>query len=388
MPAFALWQLGFRPFYLLGALFAVLSVVSWALQFSGTIAAPMLAGPMWHGYEMIFGYALAIIAGFLLTAVRNWTNRPTPVGGALAIIVALWVLARVLAYGPWPTAAALSNAAFAFAVAIGIGIPIVRARNTRNYFFVGLLVLFGVLALVVHAALDGRFAIDPRAGLRVGLDVVLFIMVVMAGRVVPMFTNNGIPGVNARRNPLVERLSLASIILLFVVDALDVHGVTWAAPLAGIVAFVAAVVHAVRLSLWQPWRTFSAPLVWVLHVAYAWIVVHLLLRSGMAAGGAIGHSVAAHALTVGAIGGLTLGMMTRTARGHTARPLRADGFEATMYVLVFVAAIARVFGPLASPEYLLGWVQASAVLWAAAFGLYLVRYWPVLTRPRLDGKPG
>jgi uncharacterized protein involved in response to NO len=127
--------------------------------------------------------------------------------------------------------------------------------------------------------------------------------------------------------------------------------------------------------------------VWVLHVAYAWIVLHLLLRAGVAVG-LVSHSVSVHALTAGAIGGLTLGMMTRTARGHTARPLRADGFEATMYALVFAAAFVRVLGPIASPGHLVGFVQASAILWTAAFGLYLVRYWPVLTRPRLDGKPG
>src|SRR5690606_22225891 len=150
---------------------------------------------------------------------------------------------------------------------------------------------------------------------------------------------------------------------------------------------VAALANGVRLALWQPWRTFSTPLVWVLHVAYAWIVVHLLMRAGVAAE-LVGHSASVHALTAGAIGGLTLGMMTRTARGHTARPLRADAFEAAMYVLVFAAAFVRVFGPIASPGHLVGFVQASAILWAAAFGLFVVRYWPVLTRPRLDGKPG
>jgi uncharacterized protein involved in response to NO len=239
----------------------------------------------------------------------------------------------------------------------------------------------------VHAALDGFLAFDPLHGVRLGLDVVLFIMVVMAGRVVPMFTNNGIPGLNARRNPLVEKLALGSVIALFVVDLLPEHALAWAGVLVGIVALAAALANAARLALWQPWRTFSTPLVWVLHVAYAWIVIHLLLRAGAAAG-LVAHSVSVHALTVGGIGGLTIGMMTRTARGHTARPLRADGFEATMYALVFAAALVRVFGPIARPEHLVAFVQASAILWAAAFGLYVVRAWPVLTRPRLDGKPG
>src|SRR5690606_11684409 len=204
-----------------------------------------------------------------------------------------------------------------------------RSGNRRNYFFIGLLVLLGVLALLVHAALNGIIAVDPLHGLRLALDVVLFIMVVMAGRVVPMFSNNGIAGLNARRHPLVERFSLGAVIALFVVDLLPIHSMPWAATLAGLVALIAALANALRLALWQPWRTFSTPLVWVLHVAYAWIIVHLLLRAGVAAG-VVGHSASVHALTAGAIGGLTLGMMTRTARGHTARPLRADAFEAAM----------------------------------------------------------
>lgn len=387
VPAFALWQLGFRPFYLLAAGFSAASVALWALQFGGTIPNAYLGGPLWHGHEMLFGYTTAVIAGFLLTAVRNWTNRPTPSGAPLALLAALWVLARVLVLTPWGTAAALANAAFPIAVAVAIGVPIVRARNARNYFFIGLLTLLGLLSLGIHAALAGRVAVDPLHGLRLGLDVVLFIMVVMAGRVVPMFTNNGIAGLNARRHPLVERIALGSVLALFVVDLLPAQASPASAALVAIVALVAAIAHAARLALWQPWRTFGTPLVWVLHVAYAWIVVHLLLRAG-AATALVGTSTAAHALTAGAIGGLTLGMMTRTARGHTARPLRADGWEAAMYVLVFAAALVRVFGPMAIPQQLVAFVQGSAILWAAAFGLYVVRYWPILTRPRLDGKPG
>jgi uncharacterized protein involved in response to NO len=153
------------------------------------------------------------------------------------------------------------------------------------------------------------------------------------------------------------------------------------------IAVIGALAHGVRLYLWKPWRTFAAPLVWILHAAYAWIVVHLALR-GLSALELVAASYATHALTVGAIGGLTLGMMTRTARGHTARPLMADGFELAMFLLIQVAAVVRVFGGIALPALYLASVQLSGLLWAAAFGLYAVRYWPVLTRPRLDGRPG
>jgi uncharacterized protein involved in response to NO len=153
------------------------------------------------------------------------------------------------------------------------------------------------------------------------------------------------------------------------------------------IALISALAHGVRLYFWKPWRTLATPLVWILHAAYAWIVVHLALR-GLSALELLAGSYATHVLTVGAIGGLTLGMMTRTARGHTGRPLRADGFELAAFLLIQVAVVVRAFGGIASPGLYLASVQVSALLWAAAFGLYAVRYWPVLTRPRLDGKPG
>ncbi|MDE2259986.1 MAG: NnrS family protein, partial [Betaproteobacteria bacterium] len=153
------------------------------------------------------------------------------------------------------------------------------------------------------------------------------------------------------------------------------------------VALVCVLSHGVRLYLWKPWRTLAKPLVWVLHAAYAWIVIYLALR-GLSALGMLAESYAVHALTVGAIGGLTLGMMTRTARGHTGRPLVADRFELGMFLLIQAASIVRVFGGIASPSLYMASIELSGLLWALAFGLYTFRYWPILMRPRLDGKSG
>ena len=225
-------------------------------------------------------------------------------------------------------------------------------------------------------------SIPPQLGLQLGLDVVLFIMVVIGGRVIPMFTNNGVPGTNATRQPLVEKFALGTVILLFVADLLQLPQTVVAA-----IALAGALAHGVRLWLWKPWRTRAAPLVWILHAAYAWIVVHLILR-GLFSLELLAGAYATHALTVGAIGGLTLGMMTRTARGHTGRVLVADGYELTMFLFIQVAALIRVFGGIALPEFYVTSVQMSALLWAAAMGLYAARYWPVLTRARIDGKPG
>ena len=168
-PGFALWQLGFRPFYLLAALFSALSVLLWALQYSGWLAHPYLQGPMWHGHEMLFGFALAVIAGFLLTAVRNWTGQTTPAGAPLIALAALWLAGRLLILTPWSGTAALVDAAFPLAVAVAIGVPIVRSRNTRNYFFIGLFVLLGALNLLVHAALHGRRTSARKSGERASL---------------------------------------------------------------------------------------------------------------------------------------------------------------------------------------------------------------------------
>jgi uncharacterized protein involved in response to NO len=294
----------------------------------------------------------------------------------------LWLAGRVLVLTPFPIAAAVINAAFPVAVALGIGIPIVQSRNRRNYFFIALLLLLGVAVLALHLSLLGILPWPERVSLQAGLDVVLFIMAVMAGRVIPMFTNNGIPGVQATRHPVVEKLALGGVLAVLAADVLQAPPAVIA-----VLALLVALAHAVRLYLWQPWRTLGTPIVWVLHVAYGWIIVYLVLR-GLAALGLAGELFAVHALTVGAIGGMTIGMMTRTARGHTGRPLVPDGFEVACYVLVVLAAVLRVFGGMLLPNAYLATVVASGICWSVAFALYAVRYWPVLSRPRLDGKPG
>jgi uncharacterized protein involved in response to NO len=379
---FALWQLGFRPFYLLASVFAALSILLWALQFTGHLSAPYLPGPLWHAHEMLFGFTLAVVVGFLFTAGRNWTGLPTPTDGKLAALAALWLAARVLVLTPWGWASALVNAAFPLAAALALAVPFARAGNRRNYFFVALLVLLAAASLVVHLNQLGVLALPAWAGIQLALDAVLFILCVMGGRVIPMFTNNGVPGAGAERRDSVEKVALGSILALLAADALQLPA--W---VIALVAAVAACAHLARWLLWHPWATLRTPLVWVLHLAYAWIPVHLALRALAVAGWVI-PSAATHALTVGAVGGLVIGMMTRTARGHTARPLRADAWDTTAYVLVAAAAFVRVLVPVAAPAFFVPAILCSGVLWSAGFAAYAVHYFPVLTRPRLDGKPG
>lgn len=381
----ALWALGFRPFYLAAALFAAFSVPLWALQFTGWLPQPWLRGPLWHAHEMLFGFTLAVIVGFLFTAGSNWSGQATPTGRPLMALVALWLLARVLVLSPWGVASLVANVGFAWLAAAGLGRALLKGGNRRNYFFVALLVLLGAASGVVHAAwLWGEPLSSAQAehATRVALDVVLIIMVVMTGRVVPMFTNNGVPGARARSLPRLEKGLMWGLWLLLPVDALGLHGPALA---LGLLALAIATVW--RLALWHPWRTRGAPLVWILHAACAWLPLHFVLRAGAELGWVM-PSLATHALTAGTIGALTLGMMTRTARGHTGRLLQAGRIEVAAYAAVLAAAVVRVFLPLLNPAWLLPAAELSALLWSLAFLLYAWQYTPWLLRPRLDGRPG
>jgi uncharacterized protein involved in response to NO len=213
----------------------------------------------------------------------------------------------------------------------------------------------------------GIFEWPARASLRVGLDVVLFAVAILGGRVIPMFTNNGVPGAGARRIDLLERVAVGSLLALLVAD------VAGLASVAAFVACVGAIVHAWRLALWHPLKTLRAPLVWILHASYAWIPIHLGLRA-LAVAGFVPDALATHALTIGVIGGMTLGMMTRTARGHSGQPLVAGRAEVACYALVLAGAAIRVFGAWLVPAWYFGTVIASAACWSLAFATYAVSY--------------
>jgi uncharacterized protein involved in response to NO len=358
--------LGFRPFYLLAGAYAALAVPLWALQYAGWLPGANLP---WHAKEMLFGYTFAVIAGFLLTAARNWTSRPTPSGAALAGIAALWIAARFSAFHS-PQISSVLDALFAAAVAWGIGRPILASGN-RNWYFILFVLALGAASMVFQAY--------PQVALAAGLDVVLFVIAIMGGRVIPSFTNNAILGAGARRNRYVEYGALGSVMVLLLFDLFEFP--VWP------VALAAAALHAIRVALWAPLATRARPILWILHLSYAWVVVHLALR-GLAGFDLVPAGLATHALTVGVIGGLTLGMMTRTARGHTARPLDTGYWEVAAYVLVHAAAVVRVLLPLLLPQAYVALAVVAGILWSAAFAIFTLAYIPILTRPRLDGQPG
>jgi len=377
---FALWNLGFRPFYLGASVFTALAMLLWGAQWSGLKSPLPIMTPLWHAHEMLFGFAFAVIVGFLLTAGQAWSRQPTPSGRRLAMLFFLWLLGRVLMITPFTLLSAVVNVLFPFVAAISLAIPLIAGKNQRNYFFVGLLSLFGFASLMVHGVQLGWFALPGWIGVRAAFGLVLLIMVVMCGRVVPMFSNNGIPGLGAETRHGIEVLAPLSIVLLIVSDVVTVPAI-----IVMLLLVCAIAVHIYRLYLWRSLYTGSTPLVWVLHVAYAWIVLHLMLRL-LSEIGWVSSSIAIHAMTTGAIGTLTIGMMTRTSRGHLGLPLTADRWDVVSYVAIIGAAIVRVFIPLLSPDHYQFSIGTSSLLWALGFLLFAARYGPLLSRPRLDGK--
>ncbi|NMG48613.1 NnrS family protein [Azoarcus communis] len=377
---FSLFALGFRPFYLMAALLAVLAIPVWVLVFVGVLATP-IPGIWWHAHEMVFGFAVAVIIGFLFTAGRNWTGLDTPSGGLLAGLAGLWLAGRLaMAFGSGLWAAVLDVAFLALAAAALLRV-LIKARSWRNYFVGVLPAMLSLANLAFHLAVNGWLAIDPLAAVYVALGLVVVLETIIGGRVIPMFTFNALRGVRQWRNARFDLIAALCTGLALVLWAAGAVG--W----AGGVSLLAAGLQLVRWGGWNPWATRRTPLLWVLHLSYLWIPLGLLLTA-LAQWGVMPRSAAVHALAIGATGGLIIGMITRTALGHTGRMLVAGRLEAIAYALVQLAAVARVLTLVAIPAAVVGGIHLAATAWTLAFALYLWRYTPYLLYARVDGKAG
>jgi uncharacterized protein involved in response to NO len=385
---------GFRPFFLGAALLAVLGVPMWLLVLSdsASVGAGYLQPMGWHAHEMVFGYACAVVAGFLLTAVKNWTGRDTATGGALYGLALLWLLGRVVLVSGSSLPkllVALVDLAFLPAVALAIGLPIVASGSKRNYVMLVVLGALFAANLAVHLDALGLLPGWQLRASHAGVDVVVLLSAIIAGRVIPMFTRNA---TGSKRIVSVKALDVAALAAIVVYAILDV-----AAPFssaAGVAAAAAAVLVVARAARWGGLPALRHPLLWILHFGHAWIAVGLALRAASFVTVSIPSTAGTHALTVGAIGSLTLGMMARVSLGHTGRPLAVRPVTVVAFVLVTLAACLRVFGPLIGPligargvSYL-AWLLVSGVAWALAFALFVVGYARILVSPRVDGRPG
>lgn len=378
-----LLRLGFRPFYIAGALLAALIVPLWVALFLGQAALTPSAPPLlWHSHEMLFGFAVATIVGFLLTAGKAWTGLATPRGPWLGALALLWLAARVASVvAPYGVYAALDMALLPLVAAILVTL-LLRARNHRNLPLALILVLLATANLVFHLAVMGVLKVPAITALYAGLGLIVMIECVMAGRVIPAFTMSATPGLKLPTTAWIERVTLGVTGLGLALWVFAPSGAVTLAVLA-----LASALHVKRLLGWRPWLTRDRPILWILHAAYAWFPVGLALLA-LAQAGLVPVSAGVHALAVGATGGLIIGMITRTARGHTGRPLKASAPEVLAYALVMAAAALRVLLPLVAPSLYVYALVAAATAWSTAFVIYLWIFTPWLMSTRLDGKDG
>lgn len=378
-----LFRLGFRPFYLGAALLAALAVPIWIGMFFGRLPLnPAVAPVLWHAHEMLFGFAIAVIVGFLMTAGKAWTGLATPRGPALAALFVLWLAARLASVASSYPVYAVLDVLFLPVVAVIFLKLLLRANNRRNLPLAALLMLLAGSNIAFHLAVSERLAIPPVNALHAALALIILIECVMAGRVIPAFTMSATPGLKLHNHPGMEKLTLLLTLL-----ALSLWVFTPGGWMSMMVLATAAVLHVQRQWQWQPWVTRGRPLLWILHVAYAWIPLGLGLLA-LAQIGIVPVSAGLHALAVGATGGLIIAMMTRTARGHTGRQLMPTRAEVVAYALLVLAATLRVFLPLLSPTLLPVSLIGTALAWTAAFTIYLFIYTPWLLQSRADGRDG
>ena len=376
----------FRLFFLLAALVAVLAVPAWTLATTQRRAIDSSLGGMgWHAHEMLFGYVGAVLAGFLLTAAKHWTKRETLRPGALAALVALWVVGRVAVLQSGELAASVSticDTSFYLVVAVGLAIPIASSRSRRNYAFPPLIFGLGLCDLSMHLHMRGVAPIWTARAPDLAIDLTVIVILVFGGRIVPMFTKGATEAVTRDQGIL----DLAGNWLM--VGYAGLHFLQPQSSLTHVCALIVGTITCGRLYGWGASHSLRKPIVWVLHLSW-FVVGSSIAMSGLAALTEFAPpGIFLHMLTVGGIGLMTLGMMARVSLGHTGRKLQVPAMVGISFVLIAIAAIVRVVAPLVSPLHYatLLWVAAGA--WSLAFLLFLFHYAPILLSPRADAKPG
>lgn len=388
---------GFRFFFLAAGLFAIVSMAAWlawlALHAGGAaIRAPTIAAAphLWHGHEMIFGYGIAVIAGFFLTAVPSWTGAPSAPAVFVGATGALWLAGRLAVwFSAWldPVLVMVIDLAFLPPLMVRIGLNLRRRPQPHNVILIALLTLILAGNFMVHLEWTGMTTDTAGAGLRLGLLTIAALIAIIGGRVIPGFTKNalvrrGMTGNLPVNHGALSKGGIASAVLLAPAVA---AGLPDAA--LGILALAAALLNGARLARWR-WRdTLDEPILWSLHLAFAMLVLGYGTLSAAYLTGWPHEVAALHLTVIGAIGGMTLAMMSRAALGHTGRALRVSRQTALAYLAIAVAALIRAFGPALAPGLYNGIMMISGGLWIAGFTLFIVAYWPILTGPNQRRKP-
>lgn len=386
----ALDHLGFRPFFLAGALYAVVVVALWFWVYhidAALLRQPGLTAVAWHGHEMIYGYAMAVIAGFLLTAVRNWTGVQTLHGPGLLAMAALWLLARCMPFvgTAWSLPLmALFDLSFLLWLCADIVRAIVKARQWQQLGVLAKLLFLLLGNLFYYLGLSGHLDAGVQWGLYTGLYIILSLVLLMGRRVMPFFIEKGVgyPVVLVNR-PWLDVASLVLMLALWIVDVFLL--VPW---LTAAIAAALLALHALRLAGWYTAGIWKKPLLWVLYIAYLWIIVGFALRT-LSALGAVSPLLAVHAFGYGGIALITLGMMARVSLGHTGRSVAEPPSLITpIFLLLFSGSLVRVVLPLLVPHWYAQWIGIAQILWIIPFALFAWLYAPMLIKPRIDGQYG
>ena len=379
-----LFNLGFRAFFALAGFSALLLVLLWNAMFKGSLSLSNYFAPNeWHAHEMLLGYSGAVIAGFLLTAVKNWTGLPTVTGDKLAGLCLLWLYGRVIPFysGLLPDVfIALVDFAFLPVLAYQISKPIMAAKHYRSLVFIGILLLLTLGNGLIHAEKLGLLANSAATGLELVIATIILLILVIAGRVFPFFTERGLTGVLILKNPLLDQLSIGLAALVFSLQLSGLSGTFLA-----LAALATAAANIARVINWYVRKIWYVPLLWVLYVGYGWIISGFLFTA-LSAYAIVSPSLALHAFTLGGIGVLTLGMMARVSLGHTGRALKASNAMALAFALLNIAAVFRVLLPMALPDWYNGLIYMTTLAWLAAFALFIFVYAPILTSARVDGQ--
>ncbi|MCX7552447.1 NnrS family protein [Marinicella sp. S1101] len=381
-------NMAFRPFFLMGSLLAMSYIMLWVLSLYGQLHLDVYGGIMWwHIHEMLFGFVGAIVIGFLLTAVKTWTGLPSVHGSTLVCLVLLWLMGRIFMFAiAWlnPGLIALIDLAFLPIAGAFLAIPIIKKRMWRNLIFLPILLLMTYANGLMHCA---TYLSDPTHLIRATnqqVFLVTLLMVILGGRVIPMFTANSTQTPRVGTIPILEWFSILSVLALVLLQFLPLAlPAKW---LAGLFTS-AALIHFIRLFRWRFWVTLRTPLVWSLHLSYACIPLGYLLFALSLVSDIFNRSQAIHTLTVGAISLMILAMISRVSLGHTGRKIVVGKTVTVAFLLVFAAFIIRVFGTKLGMDIAYVYVVA-AVMWSAAFALYLIKYSKLLISPRIDKKPG
>ncbi len=384
----AILNLGFRLFFSAAAGYSLLAMLAWTAMYQAGWhpASPSLTPVIWHAHEMIFGYGMAVIAGFLLTAVRNWTGIQTLRGYPLLLLALAWLAARVLFFFDAPGTLPLQvlfDGAFELGLIVSLLVPVLRARQWKQLGILSKLVLLLASNLVFYAGLQGLVADGVRLGLYSGVYLVIALILVMASRVFPFFIERGVGfAVRLASRPWLDGTGLALFLAFWLADLARPD----TAPVF-VLALALTLVHSVKLAGWYTPGIWTRPLLWVLYLGYGWIVAGFALKAAVALG--VSPLLSLHAFAVGGIGMITLGMMARVSLGHTGRDVAEP--PAVLFVaftLLLAATAVRVLLPLLAPAWYRDWVGLAQLLWLLAFALFLVRFLPILARPRVDGQPG